>query len=81
MSEVKAIDEQIHLQRKIAELEAVVEQRNKMCSDYYEGHVTNMKRITRLEAELIEIYDHVGDLPREWRKLFEPKEIEIENNK
>jgi len=33
----------------IEEMEKVIEQRNRMCSDYFEGHTTNMKRIEELE--------------------------------
>ena len=36
----------------IEEMEKVIEQRNRMCSDYFEGHTTNMKRIEELEGDL-----------------------------
>ena len=39
----------------IAERDAVIDQRNKMCSDYYEGHVTNMKRIAKLEGQVVNL--------------------------
>jgi len=42
----------VELQATIREQDKVIKQRNIMCSDYFEGHTTNMKRIAELQAKV-----------------------------
>ena len=36
----------------IKQLQATIKEQDKMCSDYFEGHTTNMKRIAELQAKV-----------------------------
>ena len=51
----KAVDLIETQQATITEQDKVIEQRNIMCSDYFEGHTTSMKRIAELEATITEL--------------------------